>query len=118
MWRTVNQAPVEEESDTELTDSLNVGEKIDEMNSNKSLPAKKRKIENVTVENNEIAKQKNDSQKQWIGYCKIQHMINMKFCLDLKEELIYFGLPCFQTSRFRPSPTIKARKLVKVALNR
>jgi hypothetical protein len=34
---------------------------------------KKCKIENVTVENNEIEKQKNDSQQQWIGYCKIQH---------------------------------------------
>jgi hypothetical protein len=34
---------------------------------------KKRKIENVTVENNEIEKHKNYSQQQWIGYCKIQH---------------------------------------------
>ena len=81
------------------------------MNSNKSLPAKKRKIENVTVENNEIAKQKNDSQQQWIGYCKIQHMINMKFCLDLKEKLIYFGLPCFQTSAFQTVPHNKSSKI-------
>jgi hypothetical protein len=66
-------AIVEEESDTELPDILNVREKIDDINSNKSLPVKKRKIENVTVENNEIEKQKNDSQQQWIGYCKIQH---------------------------------------------
>ena len=34
---------------------------------------KKRKIENVTVENNEIKKHKNYSQQQWICYCKIQH---------------------------------------------
>jgi hypothetical protein len=29
---------------------------------------KTRKIQNVTVENNKIEKQKNDSQQQWIGY--------------------------------------------------
>jgi hypothetical protein len=45
---------VEEENDTELPDILNVTEKIDDINSNNSLPVKKRKIENVTVENNEI----------------------------------------------------------------
>jgi hypothetical protein len=33
-------------------------------NSNKSLPVKKRKIENVTVENNEIEKYTNYSQQQ------------------------------------------------------
>jgi hypothetical protein len=49
-------AIVEEENDTELPDILNVREKIDDINSNKSLPVKKRKIENVTVENNEIEK--------------------------------------------------------------
>ena len=64
---------LEEESDTELPDILNVGEKIDEINFNKSLPVKKHKIETVTVENNEIEKQNNDFQQQWIGYCKIQH---------------------------------------------
>ena len=42
-------AIVEEENDTELPDILNVTEKIDDINSNKSLPVKKRKIENVTV---------------------------------------------------------------------
>ena len=62
-------AIVEEESDTELPDILNVGDKIDDINSNKSLPVKTRKIQNVTVENNKIEKQKNDSQQQWIGYC-------------------------------------------------
>jgi hypothetical protein len=41
---------------TELLDILNVREKIDDNNSKKSLPVKKRKIENVTVENNEIEK--------------------------------------------------------------
>ena len=50
-------AIVEEESDTELPDILNVREKIDDIDSNKSLPVKKRKI--VTVENNDIEKQKN-----------------------------------------------------------
>jgi hypothetical protein len=34
---------------------------------------KKRKIENVTVENNEREKHEKYSQQQWIGYCKIQH---------------------------------------------
>jgi hypothetical protein len=40
-------------------DILNVREKIDDINSNKSLPVKKHKIENVAVENNEIEKHKN-----------------------------------------------------------
>ena len=62
-------AIVEEENDTELPDILNVREKIDDINSNKSLPVKKHKIENVAVENNEIEKHKN----LWIGFCKIQH---------------------------------------------
>lgn len=78
-------AIVEEESDTELPDILNVREKIDDIDSNKSLPVKKRKI--VTVENNEIEKQKNDSQQQWIGYCKIQHkhvILNKEYlCSDV-----------------------------------
>jgi hypothetical protein len=52
-------AIVEEENDTELPDILNVREKIDDINSNKSLPVKKHKIENVAVENNEIEKHKN-----------------------------------------------------------
>ena len=42
-------AIVEEENDTELPDISNVREKIDDINSNKSLTVKKRKIENVTV---------------------------------------------------------------------
>ena len=80
-------AIVEEENDTKLLDILNVTEKIDDNNSNKSLPVKKRKIENVTVENNEIEKHKNYSQQQWIGYCKIQHkheILNKKYlCSDV-----------------------------------
>jgi hypothetical protein len=48
---------------------------------------KKRKIENVTVENNEIEKHKNYSQQQWIGYCKIQHkheILNKEYlCSDV-----------------------------------
>ena len=54
-------AIVEEENETELPDILNVREKIDDINSNKSLPVKKRKIENVTVEKNEIEKHTNYS---------------------------------------------------------
>ena len=80
-------AIVEEENDTELPDILNVKEKIDDINSNKSLPVKKRKIENVTVENNEIGKHTNYSQQQWIGYCKIQHkhdILNKEYlCSDV-----------------------------------
>ena len=80
-------AIVEEENDTELPDILNVTEKIDDINSNKSLPVKKRKIENVTVENNEIEKHKNYSQQQRIGYCKIQHkheILNKEYlCSDV-----------------------------------
>ena len=59
-------AIVQEENDTELPYILNVREKIDDINSNKSLPVKKRKLGNVTVENNEIEKHKNYSQQQWI----------------------------------------------------
>ena len=48
---------------------------------------KNRKIENVTVENNEIENHKNDSQQQWIGYCKIQHkheILNKEYlCSDV-----------------------------------
>jgi flagellar motility protein MotE (MotC chaperone) len=66
-------AIVEEENDTELLDILNVREKIDE----KSLPVKKRKIENVTVENNKIEKHKNDSQNN--GLVIVKYNINMKF---------------------------------------
>ena len=48
---------------------------------------KKRKIENVTVENNEIGKHKNYSQQQWICYCKIQHkheILNKEYlCSDV-----------------------------------
>ena len=48
---------------------------------------KKRKIENVTVENNEIEKHKNYSQQQWICYCKIQHqheILNKEYlCSDV-----------------------------------
>jgi hypothetical protein len=48
---------------------------------------KKRKIDNVTVENNEIEKQKNDSQQQCIGYCKIQNkheILNKEYlCSDV-----------------------------------
>ena len=66
-------AIVEEENDTELLDILNVREKIDE----KSLPVKKRKIENVTVENNKIEKHKNYSQNN--GLVIVKYNINMKF---------------------------------------
>jgi hypothetical protein len=80
-------AIVEEENDTELPDILNVREKIDDINSNKSLPVKKRIIENVTVENNEIEKHKNYYQQQWICYCKIQHkheILNKEYlCSDV-----------------------------------
>ena len=80
-------AIVEEENDTELPDILNVREKRDDINSNKSLPVKKGKIENVIVENNEIEKHKNYSQQQWIGYCKIQHkheILNKEYlCSDV-----------------------------------
>ena len=48
---------------------------------------KKSKIENVTVENNEIEKQKNNFHQQWIGYCKIQHkheILNKEYlCSDV-----------------------------------
>ena len=66
-------AIVEEENDTELPDILNVREKIDDINSNKYLPVKKHKIENVAVENNEIEKHKN------YGLVIVKYNINMKF---------------------------------------
>jgi hypothetical protein len=61
---------------------------------------KKRKIDNVTVENNEIEKHKNDSQQQCIGYCKIQNkheILNKEYlCSDViisAQNLIIIQFP-------------------------